>query len=202
MSVLTKKGSAIAVKEMKKLMVAMNYIKNQTLINDTLGKEHGVMSVADEVKVELDKHDENKDESTKMKHGDEHDMLTWLYTLDYQKVTVTIGAHMKRYHSELLVQEVGCEAWQEYAATATDMRPVLVSGGCASVVKALENFKQLSRLVWKGLSAIAEMAKHEVRSVSSETIHSHLTRRHHPGATIVGETLPHYDVSILLLPTT
>ena len=159
------------------------------------------MSVADEVKVELDKHDENKDESTKMKHGDEHDMLTWLYTLDYQKVTVTIGAHMKRYHSELLVQEVGCEAWQEYAATATDMRPVLVSGGCASVVKALENFKQLSRLVWKGLSAIAEMAKHEVRLVSSETIHSHLTRRHHPGATIVGETLPHYDVSILL-PTT
>lgn len=84
-----------------------------------------------------------------MKHGDEHDMLTWLYTLDYQKVTVTIAAHMSRYHSELPVQEAGCEAWQEYAATATDLRPVLTSGGCGAVVKALDKFKTKRRLVWK-----------------------------------------------------
>ena len=89
------------------------------------------------------------EKAAKMKHGDEHDMLTWLYTLDYQKVTVTIAAHMSRYHSELSVQEAGCEAWQEYAATATDLRPVLTSGGCGAVVKALEKFKAKRRLVWK-----------------------------------------------------
>ena len=43
LNVLTKKGSSIAVKEMRKLMVAMDYIKNQSLINSMLGKEHGVM---------------------------------------------------------------------------------------------------------------------------------------------------------------
>jgi len=163
LNVLTKKGSAIAVKEMRKLMVAMDYIKNQTLINNLLGKEHGAMSVADEVKEELKPHlEDDGEKAAKMKHGDEHDMLTWLYTLDYQKVTVTIAAHMSRYHSELSVQEAGCEAWQEYAATATDLRPVLTSGGCGAVVKALEKFKAKRRLVWKGLMAVAQMASHEI----------------------------------------
>ena len=43
LAVLTKKGSHIAVKEMRKLMVAMEFIKNQTLVNKMLNQEHGQM---------------------------------------------------------------------------------------------------------------------------------------------------------------
>ena len=101
-------------------------------------------------------------ENLKKKKGDEAEMLDWLYSLDYQKVTVIIVQHMKRYAHEKEVAECGVECWQEFARTAVDVKPIMTSGGCKTIVEALKTFKKEESVVWRACACIYEMCKHEL----------------------------------------
>lgn len=170
LQVLTKHGAKSALREMKKLMVALEYIKNQALLKEhqagsaEVQLESGVQRMLQQDE-ERNKEADAAEQSNKNKaRGSEADMLAWLYKLDYQTLCATVCSHMKLYHTEIKVQESGCEVWTEFARTASDMKPLLQSGGCLCLSKAFEQFRTRPQLVWKASSAIAAMARHDVLS--------------------------------------
>merc|ERR1719446_1542792 len=127
------KGVKVACKELRRIIVSLEYIKNQTLIDEMLGSTAVKGKNKQESVEEMLGADPEFNENLKKKKGDEADMLDWLYSLDYQKVTVIIVQHMKRYAHEKEVAECGVECWQEFARTAVDVKPIMTSGGCKTI---------------------------------------------------------------------
>jgi hypothetical protein len=150
-TMLNKLGGTSAVRDIRRQILALEFVKTQTLLKDAYGDRY-------ERKPEQKPADVAY--NVAIKKGPEASLVDWLYTLDYAQCIGIIVEHMSRYKAVLSVQEAGCEAFYEYARSAVDVIPCIKGGGCKSIVQAFDYFPDSPRLIWKACNAVNEMSLH------------------------------------------
>jgi hypothetical protein len=146
---LNKLGGTSAVRDIRRQILALEFVKTQTLLKDAYGDKYQRKEEQASADVAY---------NIKIKKGPEAVLVDWLYTLDYNQCIHTIVDHMERYKAVRAVQEAGCEAFYEYATSAVDVIPCIKGGGCKSICNAFDYFPDSPRLLWKACNAVNEMS--------------------------------------------
>ena len=147
-NILNQKGGQSAVRDIRRQILALEFVKTQSLLKDAYG---------DKYKRKEEQKSADVAYNIKVKKGPEASLVDWLYTLDYSQCIATIVDHMGRYKDVLSVQEAGCESFYEYGRSAVDVIPCIKGGGCEALRNSFDYFPTSSRLIWKAATAVNEM---------------------------------------------
>ena len=148
-NILNQKGGQSAVRDIRRQILALEFVKTQSLLKDAYG---------DKYKRKEEQKSADVAYNMKVKKGPEASLVDWLYTLDYSQCIATIVEHMGRYKTVLSVQEAGCESFYEYARSAVDVLPCIKGGGCEALRNSFDYFPTSPRLIWKAANAVNEMS--------------------------------------------
>jgi len=166
MKVLTGKGAAVAVKEMRLcvfcVMNGVDFSQAVRLVASNNRRERSggggpaaQIAPEEEPSTSTDAINAESLEAEDKRRKVEND----------KQMLETVVKHMRKYHAEKEVQGLGCEAFVEFGKRA-DPASMLTSGGIECVAQALRRFTTPPdvefSIVWKVCLAVSYLAKHEV----------------------------------------